>query len=527
MATSKAKTGHWKPILAVAVIGAIAAGYVVTRDKGGGAESVASAVQDSDTLRIGLARGLQTFDPQNNPSYGTPLRNIFDTLVRIDGDGNFQPYLAKSFRQKDDTTWEFVLNEGVKFHNGDELTAEDVKFTLERVATDPKLLENPRMSVIKEVKVDGKYKFDIITKEPDPVLPNRLIRNAGNIIPKKYFTEHGADYFNQNPIGSGPYKIIQYNIDQQLRLERFADYFKGKVSDWDKAVLTILPDTATRVNELITDGMDLVVDIPPAEWSRVNDHEGTEIVGGESTRVMLLVANSNERFPTSDRRVRQAIDYAIDTGMIVQKLFNGIGTPTKTHITPGILGFNEKFYNTYDYDPEKAKQLLKEAGYDESNPLSLTFQMSKGRYLLDSETGQMITAMLENVGIKVKMEILENSRYVQVNSNFNDSNEALILSGYGNSMFDPSLPLDAFNSKRYFKRLGYKNEEVDALLDKAAATMDREARAEMYRRLQEILAVDLPYIYLFNDWYFTGISKKIKFSPPTSRDILIEDMPRR
>jgi len=488
--------------------------------------STVAAAQEADTLRIGLRKGLLSFDPHNNGSYGTPLMNVFDTLVRMDKDGKFVPHLAKSFEQKDDLTWEFVLNEGIKFHDGSDLTAEDVKFTLDRVVKDSKLIESPRFSTIKEVKVIDPHRVEIVTSVPDPVMLNRLIRMGGSILPETYFNKVGVDYFTQHPIGSGPYKVVSYAVDQQLVLEKFKDYFKGDVSDWDKAVLTVLPEASTRVNELITGGMDLVDEIPPAEWARVNGNEGTKIVAGDSTQVILLMVNANKQFPTSDVRVRQAIDYAIDDKLIVDKLFQGLGTPTRTHITPGILGFNEEYYDTYLYDVEKAKALLKEAGYDAGNPLTLTLQVPKGRYLLDSELGQLIGAMLQIAGIQVKFEFLENSKYVEVRNN--NKNTELMLAGYGNSMFDPFLPLNALNSKTYFERLGYKNPRVDELLDKAESTVDQDARARMYREAQAILAEELPFIYIYAEKYFTGINtNRIEFSPPTSKDVLIEDMTKK
>lgn len=510
----------------IAVLGTMTALSLAANTATGLINSSAASAQEADTLRIGMRRGLLTFDPHNNGAYGTPLMNVFDTLVRRTNEGKFVPHLAKSYEQKDDYTWEFVLHEGVKFHDGSELTARDVKFTLDRVVSDTRLIESPRFSTIKEVKVLDPYRLQIITNVPDPVMLNRLIRMGGSIMPEKYFNEFGVDHFTQHPIGSGPYKVAQYNVDQQIILEKFDGYFKGDVADWDRAVMTILPEASTRVNELITGGMDLVDEVPPSEWARVNGNEGTKIVPGDSTQVLMLMVNSNKKFATSDVRVRQAIDYAIDDKLIVDKFFQGMGTPTRTHITPGILGFNEEYYDTYLYDLDKAKQLLAEAGYDAGNPLSLTLQVPKGRYLMDSELGQLIGAMLQVAGIQVKFDFLENSKYVEVRNNNN--NQELMLAGYGNSMFDPYLPLNALNSKTYFERLGYKNERVDELLNKAEATVDQEARDKMYREAQAILAEELPFIYIYAEKYFTGINtNRVEFNPPTSKDVLIEDMAKK
>ncbi|MGH8811005.1 MAG: ABC transporter substrate-binding protein, partial [Advenella sp.] len=389
-----------------------------------------TAVQSgSTTLRIGIEQGILTFDPHNNGSFGTPLMNIFDTLVRMNPEGKFLPNLVREFSRKDDLTWSFSLRPNITFHNGDALTSKDVKFSLERVASDKSLIENPRFNTIDSVKVINDTDFEIVTKIADPVLLNRLIRMGGSILPQKYFTEHGTGYFNLHPVGSGPYRVMSYEMDRKLVLKKFSAYFKGNVADWDDAIFSVLPGEATRVNELVTGGMDVITEVPPAEWPRVNNHAGTKVIDAASTQVLLLMVNANEAFPTSDKRVRQAIEYAIDSRLIVDKLFGGLGTPTRTPITPGILGFDKDLYDKSSYDLKKSVALLQEAGYSRDKPLKLKLQIPKGRYLMDSELGQLIAAMLAQAGIQVQMELLENSKYVQVRNN--NKNEALMLAGYG------------------------------------------------------------------------------------------------
>lgn len=483
--------------------------------------SVPALAQDDNTLRLGLARGVLTFDVQNNGNSGTPLLNIFDTLVRLDKSGNFQPQMAKSFTRKDDTTWEFVLHDNIKFHNGEALTSSDVKFSLERVARDKTLVENSRFAGIEEVQIVDDHTFNIVTKKPDPLLLNRLIRVSAGILPEDYFKEKGVEYFTQNPVGSGPYKVTLFDVDRQLSLQRFDDYFKGRVSDWDGAVIMVLPEAATRVNELLSGGMDFIDQVPASDWPRINQNANTAIVDGKSTRVMSLLVNSNEQFPTSDMRVRQAIDYAIDDATLVDSLFNGYGTPTRTLITPGVLSFDPDLYDTYNYDPAKARQLLEEAGYSDDKPLKLTFQVGRGRYLLGTELAQFVAAMMEEVGIQVELELLEGSRATSIVNN--NENKELVLVGYGNSMFDPFLQLNFFNSDPYFPRTGYRNETVDDLLEKAASTMDPDVRADMYRQVQKIAADEQPFILMFNASYFLGINTdRIEFDPPQNEDVLLE-----
>jgi len=476
----------------------------------------------SNKITVGLAGTILTFDPQNNGSLGSPIMNIYDTLVRLDENGEAYPHLIDSYEVAEDVTWKFKLKSGLKFHNGEDLTAEDVKFSLDRVRTDESLVENSRFATIKEVKVVDDTNFEIVTNDPDPSLLNRLAMMGGSILPKDYIEENGIDHFLQNPIGSGPYEIVEYQADNQLILKKFANYFDPEAVDFEEAVLRMLPEAATRVNELITGGVDLIQEVPPSEWERVNNNEGTRVIDANSSQVMVLIVNQNDKFPTADLKVREAIDYAIDDQALVTNLFQGKGTPVRTSITPGTMGLNEELYDTYRYDLEKSKQLLEESGYGNENPLELTFQVPQGRYLMDSDIGQVIAGMLEEAGIKVNLEILENSKYVEVRNS--GKNEALMLAGYGNSMFDPYLPLDTFYSTRYPERIGYNNPTVDDLLDKAMSNMNEEERMNQYKEVQAIIAEEIPYIYLYQEQYFTATNEKVDFEPPVNKGILVEDM---
>src|SRR5699024_10572793 len=144
-----------------------------------------------------------------------------------------EPELVDTYENIDDLTWEFTLHEGVKFHNGDDLTAEDVKFTLERVGNDDTLREHFHYNQIEEVEVIDDYHFKIKTYEPEPILLNRLSRIGSGILPKDYIEEHDWDHFYQNPIGSGPFKFVEWNRDSEIVFEVFEDYYEGKVEDWD------------------------------------------------------------------------------------------------------------------------------------------------------------------------------------------------------------------------------------------------------------------------------------------------------
>lgn len=491
---------------------------------GGGAASGGEG-KPSSQLTIGVNVSIPSFDihNQNNGVVEGIFNNIFNYLVKRDNNGVIHGDLAEKYEQVDEAAWHFTLKKGVKFHNGDPLTSQDVKFSLERIAKDKKLLQNDFYKQIKEVKIIDDTSFNIITDGADPSLLNRLSRIGSGILPKKYVDEKGWDYFLKHPVGTGPYQFSELLLDDKLVLTKFADYFEGNVTDFDTVVFRMIPEASTRVGELLSGGIDIASEIPPADWDRIKNRQGTSLLSADSTAVMLLLARSTEGSPTADPRVRQAIDYAINDKAIIDNLLKSTATPTLTRATKGIKDADEALFNKYNYDPEKSKQLLKEAGYP--NGLELTLQSPQGKFMLDSDVSQMVAGMLSEVGVKVKVEFLESSKYTDISNT--GKNKDLILMNRTNSMFDASLALADFSSKTNPKGLGYNNPKVDELLDKAAVNMNAQERTEQYKQVQEIVAQDSPYIYLYLEKYFTGVKDGISFQPRMDKAILVRDIKKK
>ena len=265
---------------------------------------------EEQTLTIGLQTGLETFDFQNtNSNYNAAiLVNMFDSLFYKNEKGEVLPKLVDTYEQKNDVTWHFALKHGIKFHNGDDLTAKDVKFSVERVAKDPKLSQYSNFKQITEVKILDDYSFDIVTDGPDPILLNQLSSQAVSIFPKQYIDQVTFDGFLKNPVGSGLYQLLENIKDDRLVLKKFDAYFDQTDTVWDKVVFRKIPETSTRVGELLTGGIDMAELIPPAEWDRISNNKGTALLESDSTRVMSWMIRTTPGTPTADLRVRQAID---------------------------------------------------------------------------------------------------------------------------------------------------------------------------------------------------------------------------
>lgn len=466
--------------------------------------------KEDNVLTIAIGTDMVTFDVHNHNNSSTEAIhvNIFSYLFKRDETGKPQPELVDTIQQIDDFTWEMVLKEGITFHNGDPLTSEDVKFSLERVATDKSLRDHPNYKQIKEVQVIDDRKFRVITNVPDPTLVYGLSRVGAGIMPKEYIEKNGMEYFLEHPIGTGPYKVVEWTRDNKVVLEPYENYFKGKIDEWEKVEFKVIPESSTRVGDLLTGNVDIAVDIAPNEWERIEQNENTKIITGDTTRTMILVLRLTEGTPTADPKLREAIDYAIDDKAIVDNLLGGAGTPTLTRVVPTVFGSKTDLYDNYNYDLNRAKQLVKESSYSGDE---LTFYSPKGRYLQDSEVAQMIVGMLNEAGIKVKLEYLEWNTFLEKRNA--KQNKEMYLIAFGVSLGDAQQPLDYYLTERGKGETDYSNEEVEKLLQLTQGNMNTEERVKQLQKIQEIITEDRPHIPLYASKSVYGVNKQIEFTP--------------
>lgn len=469
-----------------------------------------NGTKDDKTLTIAMGADMVTFDIHNHLNTSTEAIhiNMFSYLLKNE-DSVFTPDLATDWTLIEDDLWEFNLREGVKFHNGDELTSKDVKFTLERVANDESLADHQNYLQIKEVEIIDDYTFRIHTHGPLPTMLNRLSRLASGILPSDYIEENGWDHFLSNPVGSGPYQFVEWKRDDRVVLEIFEDYYNGRIAEWDTLVFRSIPEASTRVAEVLTGGVDIANNISPSDWDRINENEGTSVITGPTNRTMNFFLRHNEGYPTSDVRVRKAIDLAIDDQAVIDYVMGGSGTPTRTRILPGNTGFYEPLYDTYLYDVEEAKKLMAEAGYEDG--FEMTIHSPNGRYLQDRESVEVMAGMLSEIGIKVKLDFMEWSAFVTLRDA--NAQEDMYLIGNATSLWDAAQGLEYYHSRTAFEHTGYKNEEVDKLLEAAEINMDPEERNEQYKKVNEIAADELPNITLYQLNNFYGVNDRINFVP--------------
>ncbi|OXM85463.1 ABC transporter substrate-binding protein [Paenibacillus rigui] len=472
-----------------------------------GQPSKAADSGSEKVLTIANATDIESFDPQNNNNTQSEavLVNMFDYLLKNDSSQKKVPGLATSWEKVNDTTWRFKLRQGVKFHNGDPFTAADVKFTFERLSKDAKLKQNTYYKNLKEINIIDDFTVEFVTNGPDPLILNRLSRMGADILPSKYIQEKGIDAFMKEPVGTGPYKFAQWQKDNRVELVKNADYFGG-TPKWDKVAFRVIPEASTRVSELLTNGIDIASGVPTTDMKRIQGVNNMKVEQATIQRVLHLIMRTTPGSVTADPKVREAVDLAINDKEIVDSIAGGAGIPTRTSVTPGNFGADPSLYNQFLYDKEKAKALLKEAGYANGGP-KVTFS-AQVQY---KEIAEVAAAMLTEVGFQVNLDILEASKFSEkLNSKkFNE----LFLLGVGNSLFDASNNYNRFKFENAKGETDYNNPEVEQLLQAADKNMNPEDREKQYQKVQQIFAVDRPTIYLYQLKGNYGIGPKVDYKP--------------
>ena len=500
-------------LLAIAMLAASLAGCSSpssSQPAGSTSSSASTAESGEKVLTIAQGGDITTFDMQNhnNGVTGAVLGNFSHGLIeRADEDNAWVCVLAESYETIDDSTWEFKLRDDVTWHNGDPFTAADVKWTLERVTTDESLAENHIFSVIKEVQIVDDYTVRIITDGPYPTMLSLLSKNGSQMMPSKYIEENGLDYYLENPIGCGPYKFKEWVKDDVVVLERYDDYF-GETPYWDEVRFRSIPEASTRVAELLTGNVDIIVNVPTNEWDRIDENEGTEMVLGNGTRIYNVIMKWDST-PTQNQQVREAVAYALDAQTIIDTVLKGAGTPCYTRIAPGVFGQDESLYGIDKYDVEKAKELVASSGY---NGEEIELLVPTGRYLMDADVGNVVAGMLQQVGLNVKVNVLEWSAYI---NKFNAGEfNGMALIAYGDDFFDASYGMNEYRTENCTPISCYSSTEYDELYLEALSNMDPDSRAEQLVEMQQMIFVDecvqAPFIHLKVPY---GISSDINFTP--------------
>ena len=458
-------------------------------------------------------------------------QNIFETLIRFgEQDTTLQPGLAKEWKVSDDgLEYTFTLQEGVKFHDGTDFNADAVVKNFERWMTGDAEkfpyfqsmfggFEGEDVAVIKEVKADGDTTVVVTLNNPQaPFLKNLAMSPFGMASPTAFDKE--GDKFGDNPVGTGPFKFVSWKRNDSVTVEKNADYWKEGLPKVDKVVFKSIPDNSTRLNALKTGEIDLATGISPSDSASIEADSNLQLIERPSLNVGYL-GMTVTRKPFDDKRVRQAVNYAIDKEALVKAFYEGKADVASNPMPPAVSGFN-KDISAYPYDPEKAKALLKEAGYD-GKEIELWAMPVPRPYMPDGQKiAEAIQKNLDDVGIKSKIVTYEWATYLDKAAK--GEADAFLLgwtgdNGDADNFLYTLLDESNIGSNNYTY---FKNSETHKLLLKAQKETDEDKRNALYEKAQKIIHEEAPWVPLaYSTPILAGKSTIKNFKPhPTGSDI--------
>ncbi len=469
----------------------------------------AEASAASDTLVIGvqgmpdsLATGVSSFAAENL------TMQTMTPLVLRDDMWHLIPGLAQRWTALDDTTWHFDLRPGVVFHDGAPFTATDVKFTLDYVLAPNSLYGlKARISRIDSTEIVDDHTVRIHTKGPFPTLVNGLSDIA--IEPSHYVERVGRQGMTTHPIGTGPFMFAKWVPGDHYELHAFDRYWGGKPPT-AKLLMRTIPDGSTRVSALLAGEAQIIEEVPIDLQASVRKSAHAAIRSAQST-VGLLLSFDCRKPPFSDKRVRQALNYAINKEEILSKLLLGEGAVLQGQIlTSNTFGFNSHL-KPYPYDPEKAKALLKEAGY--GNGFSTSITTRSGKYLADVDICNVCAAMFGAIGVKTKVNIVEQGVF----SKMIDAQNLGPMNMVGwYSLGDADFATVWFTKASH--RSFWYNAEYEKLFVAARSTVNQAARLKDYHRMMAIMRDEAPSVFLFGLPTIYGAAKALTgWSPPSDK----------
>jgi peptide/nickel transport system substrate-binding protein len=459
-------------------------------------KALAQTPTSGGTLTVTLSAEPPGLDPTTSPA-ATIKRvvhyNLFEGLLKVDRNGKVVPMLAKSYTaSKDGKEYTFTLHPGIKFHDGKACTAEDVKFSLERIL-DPKTAAPYRMYYegIESVQVVDPLNVKIKLKKYDSMFLFNIARGDAVIVPRQ-----AVDKLKSQPIGTGPFKLAEWKRGDSIVLVKNADYHLKGVPYLDKVVFKFIPDPSSQLAALKAGDVDVIAyDMAPENVAALEKDARFKVIKGHTTTDVIMAMNHSKK-PFSDPKVRQAITLAIDRKAVIQGAMSGFGTPIGSHMDP-TNPYYVDLSGLYPYNPEKAKQLLAEAGYPKGFEAVLKLPEP---YAYARRSGEVIADQLSKVGIKLTLEVIQMGQWVD--RVFKNADYDLTVMGHAEP-FD----IEIYGKANYYFR--YSNPKFQEMLKKAEEEINEQTRKKIYADIQKLIADDFVNVFLFINPALPAMKKEV------------------
>lgn len=486
----------------------------------------------SEKIVIAQSSDALYLDPQviDDGSTNSILSNLYDGLVKRKADLSVVPGLAERWEQKDERTWVFYLRKGVTFHDGKSFSADDVLFTIDRLKKQ-KVVSGLARGIAEVRKIDD-FAVEIKTPSAYPILLNDLVKVL--IISKDYVAQVGNETFNQKPIGTGPYRVKEWIKEDHLTLEANEKYWNGMPAI-KTVVFRPISNEATRTAALLSGEVDLIADVPVRDADRIAKDTKLTLIREPSLRLIYLILDIGRdktpaidlpKNPFKDERVRQAARLGLDIDSIVKSVMNGHAYPATQGNPKEVAGYIDGVQSS-QYDPEKAKQLLHDAGYPDG--FTVTLDSPNNRYPNDSKVAEAVAAQWAKIGINVKLNLMPKAVYFDYTRLADKTTVSLI--GWTSENADAGFWYRAFFYSRDKKagyggsnRSFYANPEFDQLLDKADSAPQLAERAQYLQQASRLLQNDLPMLPLYFQENTYAFNKKVDFKPRKDEYVYVFDI---
>ena len=448
------------------------------------------------------------------------LEHIYDRLLDRDAKTfKPKPMLAESWRIVNDTTWEFKLRRGVRFHNGEPFTAASVKATLD-YALDPASKSHYATAAywgpLKEVQVVDDHTVRFVTAKPWPNLIDHASLTNLLIMPAKALKELGPQKLAQQPIGTGPFRFVEWKRDERLVLERNPDYWQGP-ADVSRVTFRFIPEFSARMAALLSGEIDIMKDVPPHAAEAVDRSGRAKVRATVSSRINYLALVTLKPGPMQDVRARRAMNHAVNVDELIQQVLRGRATRMCGPLAAANVDYAP--VACYAYDPARAQALFKEAGIDPAR-LQLKLDTPSGRYPLDKDVSQAIAVQLQRLGIKVDVVVNEWGTHLDKIKNRNTGD--LFFLGWGPALNGQGTIQPLFLHDQTYASYG-NNKSVDEKVAHAVTVMDAKGRAEAYAELQKLLHDEAPWVFLWQQHDLYGVASHVEWSPRADEKVWMYD----
>lgn len=479
-------------------------------------------------ITIALPAEATTMDPGRSTQVLTVnyFYNLYDTLTRWDTSLKLQPGLATSWKSLNDTTWEFTLRQGAKFHDGSPLTAEDVKATLERNLVPGKTVVQAGFATIDSVQVVSPTTVRVVTKKPDPLLLVRMAQMGAQILPARLTTDEGVKQLARRPVGTGAYRFVEWVKDERLVMEANRDWWgwEGRAPAIDRVVWKPIPDDFPRIVALEKGEADIITNVPPDRMKALADGASTRIVSAPATRTVTFWVNTTQP-PLSDKRVRQALHHGLDVTGLIKNLYAGMGKPFSGGLADTDFGYNAAL-KPYPFDPAKAKLLLAEAG--RAGGIDVTLYAGSGTMVNDKFLLEAIADMWAKVGIRAKIEMMEMGARQRMNNERTVPPSGIMLINPQSTLLDADGSLwrlfhpNGFGGKYWVG--SQPGQRFHELMEQARNSLDPARRKQLYTEATQIIHDEKPWLELFQEVVVYGTSKRVSFRVRSDYRLIVSEM---